>query len=75
MVIALFKYLFTDIENFFILRVSLRGPNNKIGNVFYGEVYAVLEISEDGQWMRIDVPELDPENGGWVSAEYVVLGE
>ena len=49
--------------------------DNKIGNVFYEEVYAVLEISEDGQWVRIDVPELDPENGGWVSAEYVVLGE
>lgn len=49
--------------------------DNKIGNVFHGEIYEVLEISEDGQWVRIDVPELDPENGGWVSAEFVVLGE
>ena len=49
--------------------------DNKIGNVFHGEVYEFLEISEDGQWVRINVPELDPENGGWVSSEYVVLGK
>lgn len=49
--------------------------DNKIGNVFDGEVYPVLEISEDGQWVRIDVPQLGVEDGGWVSAEFVVLGE
>lgn len=47
---------------------------NKIGNVFDGEVYAVLEVSEDGEWVKIEVAELS-EDGGWVSSEYVVLGE
>ena len=48
--------------------------DNKIGNVFNGESYPVLEISEDGLWVKIDVPEL-AEDGGWVSSEYVILGE
>ncbi|NJN81050.1 MAG: SH3 domain-containing protein [Caldilineaceae bacterium] len=48
--------------------------DNKIGNVFYGEVYPVVEVSEDGAWVRIDVPELDAENGGWVAAEFLVIG-
>lgn len=47
---------------------------NKVGNVFDGEVYTVLEISDDGEWVRIDVPEL-AEDGGWVSAEYVVFND
>ena len=48
--------------------------DNKIGNVFAEEVYPVLEVSEDGEWVKIDVPEL-AEDGGWVAAGYVVLGE
>jgi uncharacterized protein YgiM (DUF1202 family) len=46
--------------------------DNKVGNVFNGETYTVLEISEDGLWVRIDVPQLGLEDGGWVSAEFVV---
>lgn len=49
--------------------------DNKVGNVFDGDVYTVLEISEDGLWVRIDVPELDLPDGGWVSAEYVVFDD
>src|SRR5690606_27798905 len=49
--------------------------DNRVGHVFHGDTYRVLEISEDGLWVRIDVPELELENGGWVSAEYVVMGE
>ncbi len=49
--------------------------DNKVGNVFDGEIYRVLEISEDGLWVKIDVPELELEDGGWVSAEFVILGE
>jgi outer membrane biosynthesis protein TonB len=49
--------------------------DNKIGNVFDGETYRVLEVSADGEWIRIEVPEIDAENGGWVSAEFVVVGE
>jgi uncharacterized protein YgiM (DUF1202 family) len=46
--------------------------DNKVGNVYNGETYTVLEVSEDGLWVRIDVPQLGLENGGWVSAEFVV---
>lgn len=49
--------------------------DNKVGNVFDGEIYRVLEVSEDGLWVRIDVPELNLENGGWVSAEFVIMGQ
>jgi uncharacterized protein YgiM (DUF1202 family) len=49
--------------------------DNKVGNVRNGEAYKVLEISDDGKWVRIDVPALNLENGGWVSAEFVVLGK
>ncbi len=49
--------------------------DNKVGNVFDGEIYRVLEVSEDGLWVKIDVPELELEDGGWVSAEFVILGE
>jgi uncharacterized protein YgiM (DUF1202 family) len=48
--------------------------DNKIGNVFDGESYPVLEVSEDGLWIRIYVPELS-DDGGWVSAEYAILEE
>ena len=47
--------------------------DNKVGNVFDGETYTVLEVSADGAWVRIDVPQLGLENGGWVAAEYVVF--
>ncbi|RIK52288.1 MAG: hypothetical protein DCC57_10165, partial [Chloroflexi bacterium] len=49
--------------------------DNKVGNVYDGEIYRVLEVSEDGQWVRIDIPELNLENGGWVSAEFVIMGQ
>lgn len=49
--------------------------DNKVGNVFDGEIYRVLEVSEDGLWVRIDVPELNLENGGWVSTEFVIMGQ
>lgn len=48
--------------------------DNKIGNVFDGEVYTVLEVSEDGLWVRIETPQF-PEGSGWVSAEFVVYNE
>jgi len=48
--------------------------DNKIGNVFNGEAYPILAISEDGLWVKIDVPEL-AKDGGWVSAEYVVMSQ
>ena len=47
---------------------------NKIGNVFDGEVYTVLEVTEDGLWVRIETPQF-PEGSGWVSAEFVLFNE
>ena len=47
--------------------------DNKIGNVFNGETYTVLEVSEDGAWVRIDVPELGVTDGGWISTEFVTF--
>jgi hypothetical protein len=41
--------------------------DNKVGNVFDGETYRIL--------VRIDVPQLGLENGGWVAAEFVIIGE
>lgn len=49
--------------------------DNKVGNVRNGEAYEVLEVSPDGNWVRIDVPALKLEDGGWVSADFVVIGE
>ncbi len=47
---------------------------NKIGNVYAGETYPVLEVSEDGLWVRIEVPDMG-DGSGWVSAEFVVFNE
>jgi uncharacterized protein YgiM (DUF1202 family) len=44
-----------------------------IGYVYNGEVYNVLEVSEDGEWVRIDVAELP--DGGWVADLYVLTAE
>jgi uncharacterized protein YgiM (DUF1202 family) len=47
---------------------------NKIGNVFNGEVYTVLAVSDDGLWLQIEVPGLG-DGTGWISAEFVSYGE
>jgi hypothetical protein len=47
---------------------------NKIGSVYNLEVYTVLEVSEDGLWVRIETPQF-PEGSGWVAAEFVVYNE
>jgi uncharacterized protein YgiM (DUF1202 family) len=46
--------------------------DNKIGNVFNGEVYTVLEVSADSLWVRIETPQF-PQGSGWVSAEYATF--
>jgi uncharacterized protein YgiM (DUF1202 family) len=48
--------------------------DNKIGNVFNGETYTVLEVSADGVWVRIETPQF-PEGSGWISSEYVVFNK
>jgi hypothetical protein len=40
-----------------------------LGYVFDGEVYNVIATSEDGEWVRIEIPGMDVET--WVSAKYV----
>lgn len=54
---------------------STATEDNKVGHVFTGETYRILEISEDGQWIRIDVPQLNLPDGGWIFAEFAIIGE
>ncbi len=50
--------------------------DNKVGNVFDGEIYRALEASEDGLWVKIDVPELElrtaagclPSSSSWANS-------
>lgn len=49
-----------------------------VGYIYDGETYQVLEVSEDGTWVKIagDTAEVtDNPDGGWVAAEFLVLGE
>lgn len=49
-----------------------------VGYVYNGESYPVIEVSADGQWVRIG-PSTDSVTdnpaGGWVAAEFVLVGE
>mgnify|MGYP005841125557 CR=1 FL=1 len=47
-----------------------------VGWVQPGEIVPVIEVSADGLWVKIG-PMLDTQNpdGGWVSAEFLVLGQ
>lgn len=44
-----------------------------VGYVQNGDVYAVLETSEDGLWVRLDIPEI--EGGGWVADIFVLTAQ
>lgn len=48
--------------------------DNKIGSVYNWDEKTVIEVSEDGLWLKIEVPELS-EDGGWISAEYATVIE
>jgi uncharacterized protein YgiM (DUF1202 family) len=48
-----------------------------VGYVYNGESYRVIETSADGLWVRIagaSSTPTDNPNGGWVSAEFVIIG-
>jgi uncharacterized protein YgiM (DUF1202 family) len=48
-----------------------------VGYVYDGETYPVLEVSADGAWVRIGGSTetvSDNPDGGWVAAEFVVMG-
>jgi len=49
-----------------------------VGYVYNGESYQVLEVSADGQWVRIagsTESVSDNPTGGWVAAQFVVIGQ
>ncbi|HRA67647.1 MAG TPA: SH3 domain-containing protein, partial [Caldilinea sp.] len=47
-----------------------------VGWVQPGETVPVAEVSADGLWVKLGgVPDTQNPNGGWVSAEFVVLGQ
>ena len=48
--------------------------DNKIGSVYNWDEFTVLEISEDGLWIRIDATDL-AEDGGWIAAEYANIAD
>jgi len=48
------------------------------GYVYNGETYPVLATSDDGLWIQIPGAELDVSdnvNGGWVTVEFMLIGE
>jgi uncharacterized protein YraI len=62
-------------------RVRIRAePNTEapiVGFGYRGETFPVLEISADGTWVRLGGSSDTPENteGGWVSAQYLAIGQ
>lgn len=61
-------------------RVRIRAePNTEapiVGFGYRGETFPVLEVSGDGQWVRLGGSPATPENtdGGWVSAQFLAMG-
>ena len=63
------------------VRLRVRGGpstgNPIIGYVYDGETYEILESSDDGSWVRIPGAignNTDNRDGGWVAAQYLVIG-
>lgn len=49
-----------------------------VGYAYEGESYQILETSEDGAWVRIPAAtgnNTDNSAGGWVSAEFLIIGQ
>ena len=48
-----------------------------VGYAYYGEVFQVLEVTEDGLWTRLAGAPESRENatGGWVASEFLLLGQ
>jgi N-acetylmuramoyl-L-alanine amidase len=54
-------------------------PNTEaeiVGYAFTGQSFPVVEMSADGQWVKISgVEGSENPNGGWVTADFVAVGE
>ena len=47
-----------------------------VGYAFTGQSFPVEEVSADGLWVKIaGVEGSENPNGGWVTADFVVVGE
>ena len=60
------------------VRAEANAESEIAGYVYDGETYAVVEVSDDGAWVKIagDSAEVtDNPDGGWVAAEFLVMGE
>lgn len=64
------------------IRLRVRAEANTeseiAGYIYDGETYMVIEVNDDGTWVKIagDTAEVtDNPSGGWVAAEFLVLGE
>jgi uncharacterized protein YgiM (DUF1202 family) len=63
-------------------RLRVRGQPSAdapiVGYAYSGETYQVLGKSEDGQWIQIagsTEGKGENPNGGWVAAEFLVIGQ
>lgn len=48
-----------------------------VGFIYDGEQYQILETSADGQWVKIPASDKNPSDntvGGWVAAQYLIIG-
>ena len=64
------------------IRLRVRSEPNVdaeiVGYVYDGESYRVLDSSADGLWVLLAGAEQTPTdnpNGGWVSAEFLLIGQ
>jgi len=58
------------------VRVAPSTDSEIVGWVQPGEIVPVEEASADGLWVKIGgMPNTENPNGGWVSAEFVVIGQ
>jgi uncharacterized protein YgiM (DUF1202 family) len=60
------------------VRAEANTESEIAGYVYDGETYEVVEVSDDGAWVKIagDSAEVtDNPDGGWVAAQFLVMGE
>ncbi|MBK8047120.1 MAG: SH3 domain-containing protein [Anaerolineales bacterium] len=58
------------------VRAQADADSDIVGYVYNGENYPVVEQNGDGSWVRIGgAAGTDNPNGGWVSAEFLVIGQ
>ena len=55
------------------VRAAASTESEIVGYVENGEAYPILETSDDGLWVKIDIPAI--AGGGWVADQFVLTAE